>query len=118
MRFLHGNIPICRTVLRPYDAESHSRLIETENRVSVVPLDEYLGIDKLPTTVTAEMMLWLAWWAQCQISYEKSQDMAERIQKRLTFRDSTLSDDLIRKIVNILGKMVHDIDMALADRTD
>jgi hypothetical protein len=90
--------------------------MKTENRVSIIPLDEYLGIDKLPTTVTAEMMLWLAWWAQELTSYEKSQDAAEKFQKRVTFRDTDISDDLIRKIVNILGKMVHDADMALADR--
>jgi hypothetical protein len=61
------------------------------------------------------MMLWLAWWAQCQTSYEKSQDASEKIQKRVTFKDIMINDDLIRKIINILGKMINDTDMDLSN---
>lgn len=45
---LHGKVTYSRNILVPVDMESKKKLLETENVKSIAPLDQVLGIAKLP----------------------------------------------------------------------
>ena len=58
-----GILAILRTILRPIDKVSMSRLYETEQVKCISPLDILLKIDHLPFKMTREMMGEVAFWA-------------------------------------------------------
>jgi hypothetical protein len=87
-------------ILRPSDLESMKKLNESENTKSVVPLDGYLGIDKLPFKISVPMMLRTAFWAQNQCSYQRAENI---------LRDECgvfINDDTVRLITNHIGALV------------
>jgi hypothetical protein len=81
---------------------------ETEGPKEVVPLDEYLGIDKLPFKMTRQMMIEVAFWGQNQTSFK----MAERILQKIY--GVSITDDLIRKVTYYVGKVVYEEDLRRA----
>lgn len=68
----------------------------------IVPLDEYLGIDKLPFKVSIRAMIEIAFWGQNQPSFQK----ASKIIKRVHGID--LSYVTIMNITKYVGKVVFD----------
>lgn len=68
----------------------------------IVPLDEYLGIDKLPFKVSIRAMLEIAFWGQNQPSFKK----ASKIIKRIYNID--ISPDMTLKVTKYVGKVVFD----------
>ena len=75
----------------------------------IVPLDEYLGIDKLPFKMTRQMMAEVAFWGQNQTSFK----MAEKIiQKQYGVN---ITDDQIRKVTYYVGKLVYEEDRRRAE---
>ena len=70
----------------------------------VVPLDEYLGIDKLPFKMTRQMMTEVAFIGQNQTSFK----MAERMIQKMY--GVSITDDLIRKVTYYVGRLVFEED--------
>ncbi len=88
----------------PADEESRTRLQEKFGLQAVVPLDMALGIDKLPFKITVQMMLDITRRAINAHSYEELQQAYARD------RGIKISDDLIRFVVNELGRIVFEYD--------
>ena len=75
----------------------------------IVPLDEYLGIDKLPFKVSLKMMIEIAFWGQNQPSFQKAKEIIKRVH------NINISPDMILKITKYVGKLVynHNYNIAL-----
>jgi hypothetical protein len=68
----------------------------------IIPLDEYLGIDKLPFKVSIKAMIEISFWGQNQPSFQKSKEIINR----------TLNIDIsyvtVMKITEYIGKLIYD----------
>lgn len=73
------------------------------------PLDEMLGIDRLPFKISQRMMLEIAYWA---VKFDSYQETEEYFQGKCRVR---ISDDTIRKVVNFVGRMIYEDDIRLAN---
>ncbi len=69
---------------------------------SIIPLDEYLGINKLPFKVSVRAMVEIAYWGQNQSSFKKSKEIIKRIY------NIDISVNNILKITKYIGKIVYD----------
>jgi hypothetical protein len=106
---MHGNVQFSRYVLLPKTQADKDALFKLEHKSMIVPLDEYLGISGLPFKMTVKLMLEIAYWAQCQCSYEKAK---EAICKTLGLK---INDDTVRKVANTIGKIIFDHDCRNAE---
>jgi len=77
----------------------------------IVPLDEYLKIEKLPFKMTADLMLEVAFWGQNQCSYQAAEDVISKVL------GISINDDTIRMVTNAVGLIVHENDCREADDT-
>jgi hypothetical protein len=77
----------------------------------VYPLDQALGLNRLPLKLTVATMLEIAKESSRCESYEE----AEKILRERTRIDT--NDDTMRKVTNIIGKLVFQKDMEKADET-
>ena len=77
----------------------------------IVPLDEYLGINKLPFKVSIRAMIEIAFWGQNQSSFEKASNIIKRVY------GFTISSTLVRKITEYIGKIVFDYELNKAKKT-
>jgi len=84
-------------------------MLETENRKSIAPMDEYLGIGNLPFKMTRLAMLEVAFWGQNQCSYQR----ADKILKR-NF-SIKLNDETIRNVTNYIGTLIFKEDCQKAE---
>jgi hypothetical protein len=100
----YGPIQLTRYSLIPKNDIHERKLVELGYKDTIIPVDEYLGIDKLPYKVTVNMMLEIAFWAQNQCSYEAT----ERIIKKIHYVN--INNDLIRKITNHIGDIIYNKD--------
>ena len=96
-------------MLIPDSPESGKALFESEHVKSIFPLDDALGISRLPFKMTPALMLRCAYWAQNQCSYQAAEDVI-----RDTYGMS-ISDDTIRQVANFIGRMVFEEDCRRAD---
>lgn len=101
---MYGKVRFSRYILLPKTKSDKEMILETENKSMVVPLDEYLGISGLPFKMTVGLMLEIAYWAQCQCSYEEAE---KAIFKALGL---TVNDDTVRMVANAIGKIVFNND--------
>jgi hypothetical protein len=97
---IHGQLTFSRNVLRPKSKEDLKKLLETENIKSVVPLDQYLGIAKLPFKITVDAMLQISYWAQNQLSYQRAEDAISKIMH------VSVNDDTVRLVSNFIGNII------------
>ncbi len=68
----------------------------------IIPLDEYLGIDKLPFKISIRAMIEIAFWGQIQSSFQ----MAKETIKRVYGID--LSYVTVMNVTKYIGKIVFD----------
>jgi hypothetical protein len=108
---LLGKININRLVLRPKTPEDAEKLKSAEDVSAIVPMDEYLGIDKLPYKISIPAMLEITKWVLRSNSYED----AEEGLKTYTMID--VNDDTMRQVANTIGKLVFDNDLNNANET-
>ena len=101
---LHGKVTYSRNILVPADMESKKKLLETENVKSIAPLDQVLGIAKLPFKMSIDLMLRCAYWAQNQSSYQEAEEALFEASK------ISVNDDTIRLVTNCIGKSVFEED--------
>lgn len=67
-----------------------------------MPLDEYLGIDKLPFKISIRAMLEIAFWGQNQASFNKAKEIIKRVY------NIDISSDTVLKVTEYVGKVVYD----------
>ena len=106
---VNGKVRISRNILIPADPESADKLWKQHHLKSVVPLDEVLGIDKLPFKMSVDLMLECAFWAQNQSSYEAAEQAMERVH------GLKINDDTIRMVANEIGRIVFEEDCRQAE---
>ena len=106
---LHGPIRYSRTMLIPANQESKATLFESMHVKSVFPLDDALGISRLPFKMTPALMLRCAYWAQNQCSYQAAEDVIKSTY------NMEINDDTIRLATNCIGKVVFDEDCRKTD---
>jgi hypothetical protein len=106
---LHGIININRTVLRPKTNEGSVLLKSSQNVSSIVPLDEYLGLNKLPFKMTIGVMLEIAYWVQRSNSYDDAEEGLHHCS------NITVKNDTIRFVANTIGKIIFDNDLSSAE---
>ena len=97
---LNGKIEIYRTILQINDIID----LDKYNLKSklITPLDEYLGIDKLPFKVSLKMMIEIAFWGQNQASFQKASEIIYRVY------GVKISYVTVMKITKYVGKLVYD----------
>lgn len=68
----------------------------------IVPLDEYLGIDRLPFKVSIRAMIEIAFWGQNQSSFQRASEIIHRVL------GIEISHTTVRNITEFIGKLVYD----------
>jgi hypothetical protein len=85
-----GKVSYSRNVLRPTSKEQREELERQTGSRSVVPLDDWLGVSRLPFKMSAKAMLEVAFWAQNQSSYERAEEALKRVG--MMVNDTTVRD--------------------------
>ena len=96
---LNGKIEIYRTILQINDIID----LDKYNLKSklITPLDEYLGIDKLPFKVSLKMIIEIAFWGQNQSSFKKASEIIYRVH------GIKISYVTVMNITKYVGKLVY-----------
>ena len=68
----------------------------------IVPMDEYLGIDKLPFKVSIKAMIEIAFWGQNQPSFKRAKEIVKRVY------NIDISYVTVMNITKFIGKIVYD----------
>jgi hypothetical protein len=100
---LAGELLIIRTIIETYSCHTGKEYL--------VPIDEYLGIDKLKYNMTLPMEIEVADWGQNQSSFRAAE---ERMQEKLNIN---ISREQIRKITYKVGGQVFDEDTKNAEES-
>ena len=74
---VNGKIEMSRTILQIV-GDIDLKKYNLKSKL-IVPLDEYLGIDKLPFKVSLRAMIEIAFWGQNQVSFEKASEIIYRV---------------------------------------
>jgi hypothetical protein len=107
---LGGRIHFKRMALIPSTPKDVAKFKELgEVRGQIFPLDEALGLTKLPFKITVAAMLEIAKESTRCESYEE----AEQILKEMT--SIQINDDTMRKVTNTIGTIVYNNDVKSAD---
>ena len=69
---------------------------------SIIPLDEYLGINKIPFKMSIRAMIEIAFWGQNQSSFQKANEIIKRIY------NINISSNKVLKVTEFIGKIVYD----------
>ena len=85
--------------------------MELAGQKSVVPLDGFLGLARLPFKITPNAMLNIAYWAQNQLSYERAEEAIAEIMK------IKVNDDTVRAVTDFVGKVIFEQDCLEADNS-
>jgi hypothetical protein len=95
--------------LIPSSPEGVAKLEALGKGKIVFPVDEVLGLDRLPFKISAAAMLEIVWWVQMTFSYEAA-------KKALTRHNSiNVSDVTIRSVTNTIGEIIYINDTQRAD---
>lgn len=98
---IHGFVHYRRTILAPADSESKQKLISLTGQKSVVPIDDLLGVSRLPFKITCKMMSHIAKEATMARSYAEA---AERINKEI---DKPISISTIENVTDYVGELMY-----------
>ncbi len=71
----------------------------------IVPIDEYLGINKLPFKVSIRAMIEVAFWGQNQPSFTRASEIIKRVH------NIEISNNNVRKITEYIGKIVYEYNL-------
>lgn len=105
---MNGEIEIKRYILRPESKKDAIEMQKEKGEKAVIPLDEYLKINKLPFKMTPELMVSVAMWGQSQSSYQEAEEAILRAHQ------IQINDDTIRAVTNYIGSIVYQEDCRVA----
>lgn len=95
-----GKVIISRTILQITD-EIDLENYQLKSKL-VIPLDEYLGINKLPFKISIKAMIEIAFWGQNQPSFSKAKEIIKRVY------NIEISSNNVLKVTEYIGKIVYD----------
>jgi hypothetical protein len=107
---LFGKFQFDRFALIGSSPEDKRQMAEQFGSSMIFPLDEALGVDRLPFKISVEAMLEIAHWVQEIPSYQAS----ARALLRNTQVD--VREDTIRAVANHIGSLVFEADKIEAER--
>ena len=106
MTTINGKIVIYRTILQIVgEVDLKKNKLKSKN---IIPLDEYLRIDKLPFKVSIKAMIEIAFWGQNQPSFKRASEIIKRIH------NIEISPNSVLKITEFVGKVVYDYNYTKA----
>lgn len=105
---MHGAVTFERTMLIGIDKENTKKLEELTGESSIFPLDQSLGIDKIPFKMTPRMVLAVAREGVRAKSYREA---AITLKDRF---DCDFSADLVRNVTDHVGQIVWEDDLRQA----
>jgi hypothetical protein len=108
---LAGELSVNRMALKATTSEGAKTIKTTTGKRFVFPLDEALGLNRLPYKLTVGAMLEVAYWVQLTHSYSAALKAIER-NTRIVVNDET-----IRQVANTVGRIVFDNDVDDAKKT-
>ena len=103
---LNGLITFSRTILVPSNEESKKIFEEIygEDKKSIIPLDDFLGITNLPFKISVDLMLLIAYLAISENSFQRAHDVLLKICH------INIPKETIRCVTNLIGKIVYEND--------
>jgi ribosomal protein L22 len=107
---LVGRMSFERMALIPSRPIDKAKLRELGIRGYVYPLDEALGLDRLPFKMTVGVMLEIAKESSRCESYEEAE---KTLRERTSIR---INDDTMRQVTNTVGSIVFNNDVIVAER--
>ncbi len=107
---VHGEIKYCRTILIPVDQESKKLLIDQAGVTSVVPMDDALGVSRLPFKITSKMMSRIAKEAVRARSYKEASDII------MEHYHIEISPTQVEKVTDFIGWLVFKLELEEAER--
>jgi hypothetical protein len=107
---MQGKVSYSRYVLRPTTKDQREMLERQTGSRSVVPVDDWLGVSKLPFRMSVKAMLEVAFWAQNQCSYQRAEEILGR-------NGMAVNDTTIREVANYVGNYVFERDRRHAEET-
>jgi hypothetical protein len=87
-------------MLIPQSNADKIAFVEKTGAKSLFPLDCFLGISSLPFKITPAAMLKIAFWAQSQFSYQRTEDIIKETM------GISINDDTIRHVTNYVGNVI------------
>ena len=105
---MHGAVTFERTMLIGIDKANTKKLEELTGESSIFPLDQALGIDKIPFKMTPRMVLTVAKEGVRAKSYREA---AITLEERF---DNEFSADLVRNVTDHVGRIVWADDLKQA----
>lgn len=97
---IHGYITYKRTILAPANRESAELLLSLTGQKTICPVDEELGITKLPFKITYRMMSYIAKEATSARSYAEA---TERINKHI---NKPISISSVEHVTDFVGSIM------------
>jgi hypothetical protein len=107
----NGKITYSRYVLRPSTKEDYDKLVANNEKTNIIPLDDYIGINKFNYKITPSAMLQIAYWATYLLSYHAAVDILKSLY------NIDISYETVRSVTNDIGKIVFDEDIKKAENT-
>ncbi|MBQ1492551.1 MAG: hypothetical protein IIZ39_11390 [Blautia sp.] len=95
---INGIIRYNRTILIPGNQESRDCLYKLTGKKSVVPLDNYFGVDKLPFNMTYEMMARIVTKAAKTKSFAEASEMLNKLGYK------KISTSLVDQVCEVVGQ--------------
>jgi hypothetical protein len=105
---LAGELTFNRLSLKATSSVGSEKIKSLTGSRYVFPLDEAIGIDRLPYKLTVKAMLEIAHWVQATHSYVAAKDAIHRNTKMV------VNDETIRTVANTIGHIVFKNDVASA----
>lgn len=109
---MHGKITFERTMLIGINKENTKKIEELTGEPSIFPLDQALGIDKVPFKMTPRMILAVTKEGVRAKSYREAAIMLE---ERF---DNEFSADLVRNVTDHVGRIVWADDLKHAKEAE
>jgi hypothetical protein len=102
-------IKLKRYVLIPFSEEDKIKLLEIENKKAIYPLDEALGINKLPFKITVNGMLKICKCALRERSFKEAANVL------LDYNQIKIDPVTIMDVTNHIGEIVYNNEFKIAN---
>jgi predicted transcriptional regulator len=106
----YGKVNIERTALIPATADDAKKMALLSSEKMIFPLDDALGISRLPFKVSVHAMLEIAYWVQEIPSYNRALVMLKRNT------EINVNVETMRAVANTIGSIIFNKDVACANK--
>lgn len=106
-----GTVKYSRYVLRPITYEDKILLNEIDEKASIIPLDDYFGLNNYSFNIDPRAMLIIAFEGCKELSFEAAARSVEKILNEY------ISDETIRSVTDAIGKFVYNREIEKVNST-